>query len=107
MVTLLSLSLALSLLILLGAAAMERSAIIGRVNGANGLIMLAALAVSALASVAVALVAAWLAGWTVLLAVLAGSALYHWVMAKTLIGGLQTLAKRVAAAEDAGRQGDA
>jgi hypothetical protein len=104
MVIFLSLSFALSLLVLLGAAAMERSAIIGRVNGANGLVMLVALISSALASVVVAIIAAWLSGWTILCAVLAGSALYHWVMAKTLIGGLQALATRVVASDQANRR---
>ncbi len=55
MVLLLSLSLTLSLIALLGAAAMERAAILGRINGANGLTILVALIVSAAASLVVSL----------------------------------------------------
>lgn len=99
MPTLLGLWLALSLAVLLVAAAMERSAILGRVNGANGLFALAALVVSALGSVAAAVAAAWVGGWAVLPAALAASALYHWAMAKVLVGGLGALAKRMAAAQ--------
>ncbi|PWC38961.1 hypothetical protein [Azospirillum sp. TSO35-2] len=101
MVLLLSLSLTLSLVVLLGAAAMERAAILGRINGANGLVILVALMVSAAASVIVALLAGWIDGWSTLLAVLAGSALYHWAMVKLLLGGLQALASRIAASDRA------
>lgn len=102
MVTFLSLSFAVSPVVLLGAAAMERAAVLGRINGANGLAMLVALIVFALASVVVAIIAAWLSGDGIMLfAVLVGSALYHWVMAKTLFGGLQALAARVAASDKA------
>lgn len=99
MLLLLSLSLALSLLLLLGAAAMERSAIIGRINGANGLAVLVAFIVSGAASILVAIAAGWLGGWVVLPAVLVGSALYHWAMAKMLLGGLQALATRISASD--------
>lgn len=99
MVLLLSLSLVLSLIVLLGAAAMERAAILGRINGANGLVILVALVVSSAASLVVALLAGWIAGWGALLAVLAGSALYHWAMAKLLLGGLQAIASRIAAGD--------
>ncbi len=101
MVLLLSLSLTLSLIVLLGAAAMERAAILGRINGANGLTILVALVVSAAASLVVALLAGWIAGWSALLAVLAGSAIYHWAMAKLLLGGLQAIASRIAASDRA------
>ena len=97
MTLLLSLSLALSLILLLIAAAMERSAILGRINGSNGLFVLVALIVSATASVVLSIIAGWYGGWAVLPAVLAGSALYHWVMAKILVGGLQVIATRTAA----------
>ncbi|MCM8737983.1 hypothetical protein M5E06_28060 [Azospirillum sp. A1-3] len=101
MVILLSLSLTLSLVVLLGAAAMERAAILGRINGANGLTILVALIVSAAASLVVSLLAGWIGGWSALLAVLAGSALYHWAMAKLLLGSLQALASRIAAGDRA------
>ncbi len=101
MVLLLSLSLTLSLVVLLGAAAMERAAILGRINGANGLTILVALIVSAAASPVVSLLAGWIGGWSALLAVIAGSALYHWAMAKLLLGGLQAIASRIAAGDRA------
>lgn len=101
MALLLSLSLALSLIVLLGAAAMERAAILGRINGANGLTVLVALVVSAAASLLVALLAGWIGGWSALPAVLAGSVLYHWAMAKLLLGGLQAIASRIAAGDRA------
>ncbi|MBP2310191.1 hypothetical protein GBZ48_22570 [Azospirillum melinis] len=101
MVLLLIISLTLSLVLLLGAAAMERAAILGRINGANGLTILVALVVSAAASLVVAVLAGWIGGWSALLAVLAGSALYHWGMAKLLLGGLQAIASRIAAADRA------
>lgn len=101
MLLLLSLSLALSLILLLGAAAMERAAILGRINGANGLTILVALIVSAAASLVVALLAGWIGGWSALLSVLAGSALYHWAMTKLLLGGLQAIASRIAAGDRA------
>lgn len=98
MITFLGLSFVVSLFVLLGAATMERSAIHGRINGANGLALLTGLIVSALASVVVAIIVTWLTrDGRMLFAVLAGSALYHWVIAKMLFGRLQALATQVAA----------
>ncbi|CAO3439082.1 hypothetical protein [Azospirillum endophyticum] len=99
MVLLLSVALSLSLIVLIGAAAMERAAILSRINGANGLAILVGLVVSAAASIVVALLAGWIGGWGAMPTVLAGSALYHWAMAKLLLGGLQALASRIAAGD--------
>ncbi|PWC78673.1 hypothetical protein [Azospirillum sp. TSH64] len=101
MVLLLSISLTLSLVVLLGAAAMERAAILGRINGANGLTILVVLVVSAAASLVVAVLAGWIGGWGAMLTVLVGSALYHWAMAKLLLSGLQGIASRIAATDRA------
>lgn len=93
----LALSLGLSMLVLGLAYVMDRGAIRGRVNGANGLPLAAALVVSALGSLAVAALTAIFWGWAAALGVLGFSALWHWGAAKLLIGALQRLADRVKA----------
>ena len=90
-------ALALSLAILLGGYLMDRSAIHDRINGANGLPMLAALVVSIAGSLLVALIAAVVQGWAMLVVVIAASAIYHLALGWFLIGRLQSFATRTAA----------
>lgn len=86
-----ALALALSAAILLVATAMERSAIKNRINGANGLTLLAAFIVSGLGSLLVSLIAAWLWGWLAGLASLAISGLWHWTMWNLVMRNVQRL----------------
>lgn len=95
-----------SLLALLIATLAERSAIVGRINGANGMIILVFLIVSFLASILVAIVSGIFGGWSMFWRVLGGGVLYHAVMGAATIGYLQWFATRSAAefkAEQAAR----
>ncbi|AWD23476.1 hypothetical protein [Fuscovulum blasticum] len=87
-------SFALSLVLLLGAAELERRAIVARRMGPNGRAMLAALAISALASLVVIVVAAYSAGWIYLLHLLGATIVYHGVMGVFLVHGLQEVSAR-------------
>lgn len=91
MLTYFAIALALSAALLLVATAMERSAIKNRINGANGLTLLAAFIVSGLGSLLVSLIAAWLWGWPAGLASLALSGLWHWAMWKAVMRNIQRL----------------
>jgi hypothetical protein len=90
------LSLVASLTLLFGAAELERRAILERRLGPNGRAMLAALAISAVASLGVIVVAAYSAGWIYLLHLLGGTIIYHGVMGISLVHGLQQVSARVA-----------
>lgn len=96
MVLFLALYLCLSLVLLLGAAALERRAIVARRLGPNGRAMLLALALSMIAGLAATVTtgAAW--GWINMLHVLGGVILYHGVMGVFLVQGLQEVSARVA-----------
>lgn len=98
MTILLALYLVLSLAILMIAWAMERAAILQRINGANGLTLVAAVVLSFAASLPVALIGGYLAGWTLLPVLLAASGLWHWGMLRLLAAWLQRIATRVARA---------
>ena len=97
----LSICLALSAALIGIAAAMERSAIRQRINGANGLTFLAATIVSALASLPVALVVWWLGGLPLALGVLAGSALWHWAVWQVMTRWIQSEIDRTVAQDKA------
>ena len=85
-----AIALLLSAAVLGIATAMERSAIRNRINGAKGLVFLAAFIVSALGSLVVAAIAAFVWGGLVALACLAGSALWHLGLWKLLSAALQS-----------------
>lgn len=89
-------SLVASLLLLFGAAELERRAIVARRMGPNGRAMLSALVVSAVASLGVMVVAAYSAGWIYLLHLLGATIIYHAVMGISLVHGLQQVSARVA-----------
>ena len=89
-------SLAISLLLLFGAAELERRAIVARRMGPNGRAMLAALALSAVASLGVIVVAAYSVGWIYLLHLLGATIIYHAFMGISLVHGLQLVSARVA-----------
>lgn len=82
-------------LIMLGFA-MDRSAVRARTNGANGLPILAALIVSFLGSLVVAVIAGVFGGWGMMGWILLLTIPYHAGLAGLLIGRLQALATRVA-----------
>jgi hypothetical protein len=88
------LMLALSAVLLLGATAMERSAIKAGINGANGLAILAAFIVSGLASLVASLIAAMIWGWVAALASLVLSGLWHGAMWKIVMTNIQALIDR-------------
>ncbi|MCE6953062.1 hypothetical protein LAZ40_22645 [Cereibacter sphaeroides] len=92
----LALSLGLSLVLLLGATEIERRAIVARRLGPNGRAILAALFISAVASLAVTVAAAFAGGWIYLLHVLGASIVYHGFMGVFLVHGLQEVSARVA-----------
>ncbi len=92
MTTFLWISISISLALIVLAVLMERSAIMARISGANGLVILVALIVSFGASWVVALVCGLLEGWGAAFAVLGGSIVYHAVLGFVTISYLQTLA---------------
>ncbi|MCB6179814.1 hypothetical protein LHP98_16965 [Rhodobacter sp. Har01] len=92
----LALSLGASLVLLLGAAELERRAIVARRMGPNGRAMLAALAISAVASLGVIGVAAYSTGWIYLLHLVGATVAYHGFMGVFLVHGLQEVSARVA-----------
>lgn len=73
---------------------MDRGAVVGRINGANGLPILACVAVSFLLSLVVAGVSVFVGGWWMPLWVLAGSVVYHLGGGALLVWRLQVLANR-------------
>jgi len=76
---------------------MDRSAIRQRINGANGLPVLAALVVSFGGSILVSFIAALVDGWTAMGWVLVLSVACHAALGRLLIGRLQGLATEVSA----------
>jgi hypothetical protein len=92
MTTFLWVSVSISLALILLAVLMERSAIMARINGANGMVILVALVVSFLASLLVALICGVLEGFGALFVVLGGSIVYHAVLGVVTVGYLQKLA---------------
>lgn len=73
---------------------MDAGAIRAQVNGANGLPLLAALVVSAVGSVGVALVGGWFWGVKTALVVLLASVLWHWGALRLAVWALQRKASR-------------
>ncbi|TCO71645.1 hypothetical protein [Rhodovulum euryhalinum] len=96
MLLLLGLYLCFSLALLLGAAEIERRAIVARRLGPNGKAFLAAIVTSMVVSLGVTVASAFIGGWIQLLHVLGGSILYHGVMGIFLVHGLQEVSARVA-----------
>jgi hypothetical protein len=86
------------------ATLMERAAIVGKVNGANGMIILFIWIASGLASLLVAAIAGIFGGWGLLLRVLGGSLLYHAALGPAAIAYLQWLANRSSAPPIATRE---
>lgn len=95
MLLLLSLYLAASLILLFGAAEVERRGIVARSMWPNGRAFLFAIALSAIASLFVTVFAAYSYGWIQLLHLLGGSILYHGFMGISLVHGLQKVSARV------------
>ncbi|OLS43847.1 hypothetical protein BV509_05535 [Rhodovulum sulfidophilum] len=91
-----ALYLGFSLVLLLGAAELERRAIVARRLGPNGRAMLIALVVSAVSSLFVVVAAGVSGGWIFMLHVLGGAILYHALMGIFLVHGLQEVSARVA-----------
>lgn len=89
-------ALCLSLILILTGYLVDRSAVRQRINGANGLPMLAALIVSFLISLVLAIVAGLFGGWAILGWVLAFTVPYHVVVGGLMIARLQQLATRAA-----------
>ena len=95
MTTFLAIAFGLSLsLILLGFWA-DRSAVIARINGANGMPILVALIVSFLGSLVVALIAGVFGNWEYMGWILLLTIPYHVALAAFLIWRLQSLATRI------------
>ncbi|WP_242509435.1 hypothetical protein, partial [Rhodovulum imhoffii] len=94
---LLALYLAFSLLLLFGAAELERRAIVARRLGPNGRAMLLALVISVVASLVVVAVSAFVEDWVYMLHALGASIAYHGFMGVSLVHGLQEVSARVAA----------
>jgi hypothetical protein len=92
----LALYLCASLALLLGAAEMERRAIVARRLGPNGRAMLLALAISAATALAVTAAAAVSWGWINMLHVLGAMIVYHAFMGIFIVHGLQEVSARVA-----------
>ncbi|MEX5730039.1 polyferredoxin [Rhodovulum iodosum] len=92
----LALYLLLSLAVLMGAAEVERRAIVARRLGPNGRAMLLALAASAIAALGVTAATAYEWGWINMLHVLGGLIVYHGVMGIFLVHGLQEVSARAA-----------
>lgn len=86
----------LSLALLLGAAEIERRAIVAKRLGPNGRAMLLALAASAIAALVLSVAAVFAWGWVDMLHVLGGMILYHGVMGVFLVHGLQEVSARAA-----------
>lgn len=93
----LGISVALSLILILIGFRMDRSAIKARINGANGLPVLAALVVSFLASLGIAAVAGIFGGWAMFGWVILFTLPYHIALGALVIWRLQRLASRTAA----------
>ncbi|ANB32722.1 hypothetical protein JMM63_07600 [Rhodovulum sulfidophilum] len=85
-----------SLGVLLGAAELERRAIVARRLGPNGRAMLVALAASALGALVVVVISTFAEGWIYMLHVLGGAILYHGFMGAFLVHGLQEVSARAA-----------
>lgn len=98
-------ALCLSLIVILGGFLMDRGGIVAKVNGANGLPLLAALILSFVGSLAVALIAGVFAGWAMLGRVLLFSVLYHPALGALLLWRLQVLATKVATVSKADSAG--
>lgn len=94
---LLLLYLCFSLILLFGAAALERRAIVAREMGPNGRAFLISIAISAVVSLFVTVATAYSNGWIYLLHILGGSIIYHGLMGIFLVHGLQKVSARVAA----------
>ena len=94
-------ALGLSLAVILIDFFADRSAVMARINGANGLPILVALVVSFLASLLVAMIAGLFGGWGMSGWVLAFTIPYHGILGWLLIWRLQSLATRVSAEEKA------
>ncbi|MEZ5756174.1 MAG: hypothetical protein R3D90_15960 [Paracoccaceae bacterium] len=84
-------ALAASALLLTIAFRMERSAIQKRINGANGLTLLAAVIASASATIPVAALAWWAKGQITAAAILVFSALWHLAAWRLALRSLQSL----------------
>jgi len=97
MLQIIALYLVFSLVVLLGAAELERRAIVAKRLGPNGRAMLLALFVSAVSSLAVVISAAFATDWIYMLHVLGGSIIYHGLMGIFLVHGLQEVSARVGA----------
>lgn len=96
MFQLIALYLGLSLIVLFGAAAMERRAILAKRLGPNGRAMLLALAASAISALVVTVATGFAWGWINMLHVLGGMILYHGIMGVSLVHGLQEVSARAA-----------
>ncbi len=97
-------ALLLSLVVILTGYLVDRSAVKARVNGANGLPILAALVVSFAGSLVVAILAGFLGGWAMLGWVLLFTIPYHAGLGVLLIGRLQRLATRASQPPAAARR---
>lgn len=95
---LLALYLCFSLIVLLGAAELERRAIVARRLGPNGRAFLLSLVISVVVSLGVTVAAGVMGGWVDMLHVLGGSIVYHGFMGVFLVHGLQEVSARVAIA---------
>ena len=95
MTTFLAIAFGLSFSVILLGFFIDRSAIKGEINGANGLPILVALVVSFLASLVVAVIAGLFGGWSMLGWVLLITIPYHVVFGGLLIWRLQSLAGQV------------
>lgn len=96
MLLLLGTYLCASLVLLFGAAELERRAIVARRLGPNGRALLIALVVSAVASLGITVAAGVIGNWVDMLHVLGGAILYHAIMGVSLVHGLQKVSARVA-----------
>lgn len=91
----LGLYLGFSLVLLLGAAEVERRAIVARRLGPNGRAILIALVVSVVASLGVVVAGAVTGGLLRTLHLLGGTIVYHGAMGVLLVRGLQRVSARV------------
>lgn len=76
---------------------MDRSAIMARINGANGLPLLAAFIVSFLGSLLLAVIMAFMDGWLMLFKVIGVSLVYHLLLMTLMMKRLEYLAQQVVA----------
>lgn len=95
MTTFLAIAFGLSLCVILLGFWADRSAVRAQINGANGMPILAALIVSFLGSLGVALIAGIFGGWGTMGWILLLTVPYHVGLAAFLIWRLQSLATRV------------